>query len=358
MRETFMKLNNMSGSETVSDILNAIEEPIFQFSGNITNNSDDKTKLLCEDILSYIEFITQNKVENIGIPSPWYHYNEAIGGGRRRGGVYLICSRPKGGKSTVCINDAIHCAHKLRIPTLYLDTEMTEEGQYPRLLARLSKLPINNIEKGKLMDIEVDKLKTIGNEIKDMPLYYRKIAGKGFSEIVSVIRNFIVRHVGTTNGRTNDCIIMYDYFKLMDVQSLKDMQEYQAMGFQIQELTNLCLKYDVPCSAYVQLNRDGITKDTSDAVSQSDRLVWLCSSLAMLKRKSFEEMNLDGLENGNSKLIVCAEQRFGPGLDENDYINLMIQRDKCIVDEVCLKSKLKRNEDTVQSGDEDGNNLF
>lgn len=360
VKDIYYKLGGFSGSEKMSDILNALEEPIFDFSTTLSNGSDeDKTKLLCAEILSYIEHVTQNKVETIGIPSPWARYNDAIGGGRRRGGVYLTASRPKCGKSTLALNDAIHVSKRLNIPVLYLDTEMTEQGQYPRLLARLSGIPINNVEKGMLREVEKDKLIQIGREIQNVPLHYRKIAGKPFSEIVSIIRNFIVQHVGMTNGVTNNCLIIYDYFKLMDAATLSDMQEYQAMGFQIQELTNMCIKYDVPCSAYVQLNRDGITKDTSDAVSQSDRLVWLCSSLAMLKRKSSEEMSLDGFTNGNCKLIVCAEQRYGPGLDDNDYINVMIQRDKCIVDEVCLKSQISKqnqgfeDKDDAHDGDTD-----
>lgn len=267
-------------------------------------------------------------------------------------GLYITDNFILTHNSTLAINDAVHCAYKLNVPTLYLDTEMREEGQWPRILAKLAKIGINDIEKGNLRSAEVDKLIQIGKEIKNIPLYYRKIAGKPFPEIMSIIRNFIVQHVGTSNGVTNDCMIIYDYFKLMDVSSLKDMQEYQAMGFQIQELTNMCLKYDVPCSAYVQLNRDGITKDTSDAISQSDRLVWLCSSLAMLKRKSSEEIALDGPEYGNSKLIVCAEQRFGPGLDDDNYINLMIQRDKCIVDEVCLKSEVKQKQAGFEENDD------
>lgn len=352
LRDMFAELNKMTGNESISDILNAIEEPIFSFTNKLNTDSDDKTTLLCEDILEYIEFVINNKVETIGIPSPWPRYNEAIGDGRRRGGVYLIAARPKVGKSTLAINDAIHCAYKLNIPVLYLDTEMNKKCQHPRILAKLAKLPLKSIEKGNLREAEIDRLMTVGKEISGIPLYYRKIAGKPFSEIVSTIRNFIVQHVGTNGGVTNDCLIIYDYFKLMDSSTLADMQEYQAMGFQIQELTNMCLKYDVPCSAYVQLNRDGITKDTSDAVSQSDRLVWLCSSLSMIKRKSAEEIALDGPKNGNTKLIVCDEQRFGPGLEDNNYINLMIQRDKCIVDEVCLKSEVQKQNQGFESNDE------
>ena len=345
LKDIYYKLNNMSGSEKLSEILDVVEKPIYEFSNIVTTNSDDRTRPLCEDILGYIEHVTQNKVDTIGIPSPWPRYNEAIGGGRRRGGVYITAARPKVGKSGCAINDAVHCAYRLKTPILYLDTEMSEESQLPRILAKLSKLKINSIESGNLRDIEIDKLKQVGKDISNIPLYYRKIAGKSFQEIVSIVRNFIVQVVGTSNGRTNDCLVIYDYFKLMDTNDLNKMAEYQAIGFQIQELSNLCIKYDFPCSSYIQLNRQ-------EEVSQSDRILWLCSSLAVLKRKSGEEIALDGLQNGNTKLIVSAEQRFGPGLEDGDYINLMMQRDKCIVEEVGLKSQINSQSSGFDSNDQ------
>ena len=68
-----------------------------------------------------------------------------------------------------------------------------------------------------------------------------------------------------------------------------NIQEYQALGFQITNLHNLAVKYDFACLAFVQLNRDGITKESTDAVSGSDRLIWLCTSFSIFKEKSAEE---------------------------------------------------------------------
>lgn len=248
------------------------------------------------------------------------------------------------GKSTMALNDGLHIASKLNLPVLYLDTEMTKDGQRPRLLSNLANLKIKDIEGGKFKDNSF--MKTRLNETiqthKNIPLYYRKISGKEFEEILSILRRWITQDVGIDeNGRTKDCLIIYDYFKLMSSSSLEDMQEFQALGFQISALSDFCGKYDVPCQAYVQLNRDGISKETSDIISQSDRLLWLCSSFAILKRKTSEEILIDGVENGNTKLIPTAEQRFGPGMEEGDYINMHVDREKCIMIEGKTKSELK-----------------
>tara|TARA_Y100000004_G_scaffold2908_1_gene3453 strand:- start:754 stop:1212 length:459 start_codon:yes stop_codon:yes gene_type:complete len=99
------------------------------------------------------------------------------------------------------------------------------------------------------------------------------------------------------------------------------MQEYQVLGFQITQLHNFMVKYDVPCLSFVQLNRDGITKESTDVVSGSDRLIWLCTSFSIFKMKSEEEVAEDRVENGNRKLVPVVS-RHGEGLDDGDYVSM------------------------------------
>ena len=53
----------------------------------------------------------------------------------------------------------------------------------------------------------------------------------------------------------------------------------------------------------MQLNRDGITKESTDAVSGSDRLIWPCTSFTIFKMKSDEEKAEDNPKNGNRKMV-------------------------------------------------------
>lgn len=349
-KKLYAELSDMTGAEPIGEILSAIEAPVIDFSMNCTDNETAKTELIGKGIHDFIKHLKENKNSITGIPSFMPRYNAAIGGGRRRGGVYIIGARPKAGKSTNAINDAIHVSKNLGIPVLYLDTEMTKEGQLPRILAMISNTEIKKIESGSFgeNDFLDTKVTEAGNEIEHIPFSYRKISGMPFDEVLSIIRKWVVQDVGQMEGRTKEALIIYDYFKLMDASSLDNMQEYQALGFQISAMADFCGKYDIPCSAYVQLNRDGVTKETSDTISQSDRLLWLCSSFAILKRKSQEEITVDGPENGNGKLIPTCEQRFGPGLQEGDYINLHVDWAKCRVKEglTCFEVKRQGNSNT------------
>jgi len=185
--------------------------------------------------------------------------------------------------------------------------------------------------------------------LKTLPFYHKSIAGKNFNEVLSIIRRWIVQEVGYSGGRTKDCLIVYDYFKIMDQVELQDLQEYQAIGFQISRLTDFCKEYDFPCLAFVQVNRDGITKETSDIISQSDRLLWLCHSCTLLKRKSQEELLLDGKQNGNMKLKTI-ECRFGPGMEMEDYINLETSNGTFQVKELGTKLESEKNKAKNENG--------
>ena len=86
-------------------------------------------------------------------------------------------------------------------------------------------------------------------------------------------------------------------------------------------LHNFALKYEIPILAFIQLNRDGITKESTDTASGSDRIIWLCSNCSIYKAKSDEEIAKDGPENGNRKLVPLIA-RHGEGLQDKDYINV------------------------------------
>jgi hypothetical protein len=175
------------------------------------------------------------------------------------------------------------------------------------------------------------------------------------------MRRWILQEVGfDENGRTNNCLIIYDYLKLMSADSLSNIQEFQALGFQITSLHNFCVEYDCPCLSFVQLNRDGITRESTDVVSGSDRLIWLCTSFSIFKNKSDEEIAEDGPEAGNRKLIPIVA-RHGPALEDGDYINMSMNGSIAQIVENITRNELKKggskqkNDGFIVNEDDDDN---
>jgi hypothetical protein len=214
------------------------------------------------------------------------------------------------------------------------------------MLACLSGVEINKITTGKFGESEIEKEKVIAakEKLKSIPYHYISIAGESFENILSQMRKWIYQNVGfDDNGQTKDCLIVYDYLKLMGSESISSaMQEYQVLGFQITKLHNFMVKYDVPCIAFVQLNRDGITRESTDVVSGSDRLIWLCTSFSIFKMKSDEEMADDGGNHGNRKLVPVVA-RHGEGLDDGDYISMKMFGKYGRIDEGETRNEIHEN---------------
>lgn len=334
-------IDSVTGSESINEIVQILENPVTDFLRE--DDSGDLPEKIGKGVQDYLTFLEENKCDIIGIPTGFNKYDEAIGGGLRRKCVDLVSARPKVGKSVFADNVALNVSSK-NIPVLMLDTEMSKEDHLNRLIANLSGVPINEIATGKFTDDEEKRQKVseaIG-KIESIPYSYVSVAGKPFDQILNLIKRWVMQEVRMDdNGKTNDCLIIYDYLKLMSSNSItNNIQEYQALGFQITSLHNLCVKLDIPCLSFVQLNRDGITKESTDAVSGSDRLIWLCTSFSIFKIKSPEELAEDGPNAGNRKLVPIVS-RHGAGLDDGDYINMVMQGSHAKLRELKTRNEFK-----------------
>jgi len=315
-------VDKINGDEDIDEIIGLIENPIMEFLRE--DDTHKKPEKIGDGVEDYLDFLIENKCDQIGIATGFPRFDAVIGGGLRRKCVDLVSARPGVGKSVFADNVALNVASR-NIPVLMLDTEMSKEDHLNRIIANMTGIPINEVATGKIGDDEEKyiKAKEAVQKIKEIPYTYVSVAGAPFENIINIIKRWIIQEVGTNeNGQTNECLVVYDYLKLMSSSSItNNIQEYQALGFQITSLHNLAVKYDFPCLSFVQLNRDGITKESTDAVSGSDRLIWLCTSFSIFKLKSAEELAEDGPSAGNRKLVTL-KARHGAGLMDGNYINM------------------------------------
>jgi len=333
-----VELDELTGNEPVSQILGSVEERIFNFS-SLIENEDSDPQLLGEGLEEYLDYIEKNPVDIVGISSGFPYYDQAIGGGFRRGIVSLLSARVKSGKSVFCINIALHIAKKLGIPVLYLDTEMITQDQWARLLANLSykkRVTITEIETGQYAKnnhkkIEIRKSNKILNEI---PLWYKNVTGKEFEEIISIMRRWVHKTVGfDETGNTKNCLIIYDYFHLGNADKLSSsLQEYQMLGYMLVTLKNFAIRYNLPIFCTAQSNRAGIDKETTSVLAGSDRVLWTVANYALWKEKNEGDLSEIGEEHGNQKLIpLCT--RHGEGLRVGDYINFYFHKKYALIKE-------------------------
>lgn len=312
--------NKIDESASLEDLLYLIETNSASLTEAISNPNAKIIKM-SDGYGEWLKERIENPRDLVGIPTGFPKYDFAIGGGLRRQSINLVGARPKTGKSFIALNVGYNVAMR-GIPVLYLDTELTKEHQMPRFSALDSQVPIDEIETGRVKN-NPDYLNALRASVKrvgDLPLCHQYIGGWKFEQVAAFIKTWISKFVGFDgHGNSNDCVIVYDYLKVLRDDEVGKMQEYQKIGFWITQLQDICVRQDVAMFMLIQLNRDGIDQDNSSVISQSDRVLWNVGSFSILKDKSKDEM-LDSGKYGNQKLII-NDSRFGRGTPDS-YINI------------------------------------
>jgi len=340
------KLTEIKGNESITQILSIAEDAIFDFTSLLHDTEKDITPV-GKDLVDYVNYLSNNPVEQVGLSTNFPAYDQTIGGGLRPATVNIIGSRSGVGKSTLGQNMGYHIASQLNIPVLFLDTEMTKEDHIHRLLAMINQINIFNIETGKFGKSPELKLQVTksAEQLKSVPYFHESISGKPFEDQIALMRRWLIKSVGFQNKNiAKNCLIVYDYLKLMNTNDLsKDLKEYQVLGFMMTTLHNFAVRYNIPILAFIQLNRDGIGKESTDVISGSDRVVWLCSNLTIFKDKSEDEIAADGVKAGNKKMVVL-KSRHGPGTSFGDYISCTMKGEHARITEGKTKFELLHQE--------------
>lgn len=350
-------LKKISGDESIVQILNMAEQPILDFS-SLIDDGENSPVVLGDEVDDYLDYVEKNQNMSVGIPSGYPIYDEVIGGGFRRKNVSIIGARAKAGKTFFGVNVAYHVTSNEKIPVLLLDTEMAKEEQMPRILSRIAeKVKYKDIEKGTFLknDFQKSLVHQAKEKFKKLPFHYLSIPGQPFEETLSVMRRWVRKEVGLDKqGRTKPCLIILDYFKVMDSKSISQaMSEFQLLGFMLTSMQAFAARFDVPILTFIQLNRDGLDKENEAAASGSDRITWFCSNFTIFKKKTQEEIAASGGPLCGNRKLVPVISRHGPGLDEGDYINMYAN-----LDYATILEKATRNQTANQAPDDPGESGF
>jgi hypothetical protein len=183
---------------------------------------------------------------------------------------------------------------------------------------------LDNEEKNKV-------LVEYANKLSNAPLYYVAAKGGDVNKICAYMKEFVEKYVGfeTTpdgNKKTKECLVVYDWLKVADSDSLKRVKEYQELGFLATALNDTRRELDIPLIAGAQANRFGNEKEVGldsafnaqNFLADSDRLLRFCTCLIWLRRLNFDESNLmkehmnEHPNDGYNQMIHVVDQRGGP----------------------------------------------
>lgn len=314
---------DVSTLRPLGEILAAAEDPVANYITKISHTGNDG-KFLTEDAEIYVNNLFDNPNTISGLSTGFTMYDDFIGGGLERETMHVVVARAKVGKSTMGLNIGLNVANRGDF-VIISDYEMNEQKWLNRLLAHVTGINLRKFKRSTFDEREKDLISDAAKAIKNLPIFYININGKSLEESLSCFKRILNKRVGKRpDGEYRDCLLIYDYLRLNESSDIsKNMQEYQALGFQAIKLKNFAIRYRIPIFTFVQANREGIKDEGTGTVSGSDRILWLCDSLAMFKRKEEEELQEDRANNRQmfNRKLIPQETRDGPEVDAGTYIN-------------------------------------
>jgi replicative DNA helicase len=301
--------------ETIDQVIANVES-IFAKDISVFDVKDE-IEYIYEDLENFIEEKGNNPVEDTGLLSGFYELDRMYGSFRNKN-LYCFVSRSGEGKSTI-LHDLIYniCKGNDNVEALYMDTEMDADETKIRAACARTGVGFWYLDNGTwrknptLLSQTRDGLKNAGKP----RIAYIKVGNKNIDQICSLARRWKLSKV-KPGART---ILCYDYIKLTGEKIGQQWAEYQAIGEKVDKLKKLAEFLDCPLLTAMQLNRSGdnfgktgdLVTDDSTAIALSDRLLWFSSFVGIFRRKTLDEIALDGKQFGTHKLIVVKSRRQG-----------------------------------------------
>ena len=344
--------NEINPSFTLEELMSIVERKYSGLTEGIMN-PNAKFQTFGDAIDDWFDDKINNPRDLAGVPTGFPIYDYAIGRGLRRGSINMLGARTGVGKSLLSLNFGSNISN-FKIPTLYIDTELEKEHQMSRLAAARANVGIAEIETGKIArdPVKLAGVKKEVAKIKKLPFYHQYVGGWRFEEILTYMKKWVRQCVGENeDGSLKDCVIIFDYLKMMKTDGLDSLKEYQLIGFWMTALHDFAIRYDVPIFLLIQLNRDGIQNEGQGLAAQSDRTEWLASSFTIFKNKTIEERTESG-QHGNAKMIV-VKSRFGPATPEGDYINVFANKSRALLIEGQMNSVARREDESSNSSEQE-----
>ena len=293
-----------SGDGIEKKIYETLDNVMMEFS---TNNDVPQYKDVVEDYWHEIE-ARQSPEANGAIPFKFKSLNSYVM--IERGELVIFGAEQKVGKSMMLLNCAVDLLRRgLRV--LYIDSELNSRLFTCRMVSHLTGIEFKRVRSGQYNDEE-------RKQIYQAVAWLKTRAFTHFYMPIFDEQNIytLVKKVYHQQGID---VLIVDYFKGGGDDDA--FATYQSLG----RLTDL-VKNEI--CGNMNIAGIGAAQCTSTGrLADSAKIARNASTILLLQEKTPEEIETDGEECGNRKLIVRFN-RNGPQMTDGEYIDMVFTGDK------------------------------
>ena len=305
-------------NDSIEDIERIVSDKIDDvISGYAYNEDLYEMSEIIDGIWDDIELRQQGKNASIPFKFPTLNTYVEI----EPGELVVLAAPAKGAKSMFMLNEAVDLA-KMGKSVLYIDSELSDRLFTIRLLSHLTGIEFRRLRSGNYSQEEKNNIMVQLNVIKSMSFYHIYMPIFEQQGIYTAVKKVNHRLRESESGKLD--VLIVDYLK-----SSGDTDAYATYA-ELGRLADL-IKNDIAGAmgisalAAAQLTSNGRLADSAKIARNA-------STILYLEDKSQDEMDTDGAECGNKKLIVKLN-RNGMQHVDGEYIDISFDGDRIMLTE-------------------------
>lgn len=227
------------------------------------------------------------------------------------GELTLVMGATGKGKSSFFLSECLHKSIALGVPTLLIDTELTDQVWLPRAIASVSGVTVHKVKTGMMTPEEHEKVKEAIEILRKAPLIHEYVNTFDKFRIEGLVRKW--------KNKIGLGLVIFDYLKPGTMYGAAEVS--QSMGLATDFLKNvISTEISVPVMAGLQQN------EVTGRVADSQKPTRYADCLISWEEKTPEMIERDGIGCGTNYLRIL-KSRNGPTLsEEGQYIDVIFDR--------------------------------
>ncbi len=228
----------------VDELLNSSEQAIFSISERKSSKGFESIGKLTEQIFEIAMKRVDQNTTVTGIPTT-YRLLDHITAGLQKQDLIILAARPGMGKTAFALNLAMRTAVHSNTCVAIFSLEMSAISLAERMNALWSKVELSNLKRGRLDDLDWEKLHKAASDLENAPIFIDDTAELNTLALRAKCRRLKSQH--------NLGLVIVDYLQLMR-SARTDSRELEISDIS-RNLKALAKELDIPVLALSQLNR-------------------------------------------------------------------------------------------------------
>lgn len=227
------------------------------------------------------------------------------------GELTLVAGATGRGKSSFFLSECLHKAIALNIPTLLIDTELTDAVWLPRAIASVSGVTVHKVKTGMMTAEEQQKVHDAIETLRKAPLIHEYINTFDKFRIEGLVRKW--------KNKIGLGLVIFDYLKPGTMYGAAEIS--QSMGLAADFLKNIIsTEISVPVIAGLQLN------EQTGGVADSQKPTRYADALLSWEEKEPDIVARDGVECGNYCMKIIKNRNGMTTIGDDDYIDVLFSK--------------------------------